>query len=45
MPIDLYAAPGVYDLLFDDRTDDVRFYVGLALGHSRALEYGAESDS
>ena len=41
MPIDLYAAPGVYDLLFDDRTDDVRFYAGLARGHARALEYGA----
>ncbi len=37
----LYAAPRVYDLLFDDRTDDVRFYVGLARGHGRALEYGA----
>lgn len=41
MPTDLYAAPGVYDLLFDDRTDDVRFYVGLARGHARVLEYGA----
>ena len=40
-PTDLYAAPGVYDLLFDDRTDDVRFYVALARGRGRALEYGA----
>ncbi len=41
MPPDLYAAPGVYDLLFDDRTDDVRFYAGLTRGHARVLEYGA----
>lgn len=41
MTIDLYAAPGVYDLLFDDRSDDVRFYVGLCRGHGRVLEYGA----
>lgn len=41
MPTDLYAAPGIYDLLFDDRTDDVRFYTGLARGHARVLEYGA----
>jgi SAM-dependent methyltransferase len=41
MPTDLYAAPGVYDLLFDDRVDDVRFYAGLARGSLRVLEYGA----
>lgn len=47
MPPELYASPGVYDLLFDDRTDDVRFYVGLArasarvLEQHRVLEYGA----
>lgn len=41
MPPDLYAAPGVYDLLFDDRTDDVRFYAGLARSAVRVLEYGA----
>lgn len=37
----LYAAPGVYDLLFDDRTDDVRYYRGLVGGAARVLEYGA----
>ena len=41
MPTDLYDAPMVYDLLFDDRVDDVRFYAGLARGHARVLEYGA----
>jgi SAM-dependent methyltransferase len=41
MPTDLYEAPMVYDLLFDDRVDDVRFYAGLARGHARVLEYGA----
>lgn len=42
MPLpDLYAAPSVYDLLFDDRADDVRFYAGLCRGHARVLEYGA----
>jgi len=41
MPTDLYEAPMVYDILFDDRVDDVRFYAGLARGHARVLEYGA----
>jgi SAM-dependent methyltransferase len=41
MPIDLYAAPGAYDLLFDDRVDDVRFYAGLCPSPLRVLEYGA----
>jgi len=36
----LYDSPRTYELLFADRSDDIRYYRALARGRSRVLEYG-----
>ncbi len=36
----LYEDPRAYDLLFAERSDDLRFYLGLAEGARSVLEYG-----
>lgn len=36
----LYDAPGVYDLLFAERRDDVRWYRAIARGAAEVLEFG-----
>lgn len=36
----LYQSPRTYELLFADRTEDVRFYRALARAHTSVLEYG-----
>ncbi|MEZ4405591.1 MAG: class I SAM-dependent methyltransferase [Polyangiales bacterium] len=43
MPAALYDAPGVYDLLFSDRADDLRFYRALTPPGASVLEYGVGS--
>lgn len=43
MPTTLYDSPMVYDLLFADRTDDLRFYRSLTPPGAKVLEYGIGS--